>query len=94
MQTTSNLLAVVVQSLVEHEQPAGGVDAEDAVAVRLPPVDGVGHARVPPGIGVVGGHAEHAAAGREVLGYGGEVPLLAEQRRVVIQVLRVDEVRF
>ena len=84
----TNLFAVIVQPLVEDEQPGGGVDAEDAVPVRLPPVDGVGHAGVSPGVGVVGGHAEDAAAGREVLGDGGEVPLLPKQRRVVVQVLR------
>ena len=84
----TNLFAVIVQPLVEHEQPGRGVDAEHAVPVRLPPVDGVGHAGVSPGVGVVGGHAENAAAGREVLGDGGEVSLLPKQRRVVVQVLR------
>ena len=84
----THLLAVIVQALVEHKQPRGGVDAEDAVPVRLPPVDRVGHAGIPPRVGVVGRDAEDAAAGRQVLGDRGEVSLLTEQRRVVVQVLR------
>ena len=83
----THLLAVIVQALVEYKQPRGGVYAEHAVPVRLPPVDRVGHAGIPPGVGVVGRDAEDAAAGREVLRDGGEVPLLPEQRRVVVQVL-------
>ena len=84
----THLLAVIVQPLVEHEEPRGGVYTEDAVPVRLPPVDRVGHAGVPPRVGVVGRDAEDAAAGRQVLGDGREVPLLPKQRRVVVQVLR------
>ena len=83
----THLLAVIVQPLVEHEEPRGGVYTEDAVPVRLPPVDRVGHAGVPPRVGVVSRDAEDTAAGREVLWDRGEVPLLPEQRWVVVQVL-------
>ena len=84
----THLFAVIVQALVEHEQPRGGVYAEDAVPVRLPPVYRVGHTGIPPRVGVVGRDAEDAAAGRQVLWDGSEVPLLPKQRRVVVQVLR------